>query len=190
MADELKMLDELEALEKKATPPPWTVSADDFHCAVKIGGGYVPAPYQKPYGRGRCPVNEADGHIIAAARNALLTLLRLARRGLEADAAAQRAERAEAELEKMREMFNARGEVCTAVRSGISAMQNGTARDALVAEAETYAALNRLMALEKQDADLSPAPAPGSVTEGFEALRRIAGDDLPEPDMPDAGGAA
>ena len=84
MTDDLRMLDELEALETKATPPPWTVSADDFHCAVKIGGEYVPAPYQKPYGRGRCPVNEADGHIIAAARNALPTLLRLARRGLAA----------------------------------------------------------------------------------------------------------
>lgn len=77
----------------------------------------------------------------------------------ERDEARQRAERAEAECERLREMFNARGEVCTAVRAGISAMQNGTSRDALVAEAETFAALNRLMALEKRAADLSPAPA-------------------------------
>ena len=190
MADELKMLDELEALEKAATEGPWLAmsrheeanrSRSEIRDIMRRRGvlRYVV-----------CDDNPTDIILAVEARNALPTLLRLARRGLEADAAAQRAERAEAELEKMREMFNARGEVCTAVRSGISAMQNGTARDALVAEAETYAALNRLMALEKQDADLSPAPAPGSVTEGFEALRRIAGDDLPEPDMPDAGGAA
>ena len=118
-------------------------------------------------------------------------------------AAAQRAERAEAEVEKMREMFNARGEVCTAVRSGISAMQNGTARDALVAEAETYAALNRLMALEKQDAALAPQPAekPWDVPENWSAVRNALGNVMwyenaqAPPGMgirnapPDAGGA-
>ena len=183
MTDDLRMLDELEALEKRATPVPWSVVRSVTCGHLRAGHNMNTAEPAKEW-------TNHDIDLIEDARNALPTLLRLARRGLEADAAAQRAERAEAELEKMREMFNARGEVCTAVRSGISAMQNGTARDALVAEAETYAALNRLMALEKQDADLSPAPAPGSVTEGFEALRRIAGDDLPEPDMPDAGGAA
>ena len=162
MTMDAKLLAELKALEAKATQPPWGWTAMDSHM---LGLGQVPpGPSAEELtdpggvmicGCSRCDAcvkrgakcfcpSDSDQLLIAAMRNALPALL----------AAAEEAER-------IRALFDARGEVCTAVRAGIAAMQNGSYRDSAVAEAETYAALNRLIALEKAAA-LSPAPAASS----------------------------
>lgn len=90
MADELKMLDELEALEKKATPGPWRWGFADFSvqlCCEGIVTGEEDETGQIvccDNGRGSGDMSEEDSRFVIAARNALPTLLRLARRGLAA----------------------------------------------------------------------------------------------------------
>lgn len=90
MADELKMLDELEALEKKATPGPWRWGFADFSvqlCCEGIVTGEEDETGQIvccDNGRGSGDMSEEDSRFVIAARNALSTLFRLARRGLAA----------------------------------------------------------------------------------------------------------
>ena len=84
MADELKMLEELEALEKAATEGPWLAmsrheeanrSRSEIRDIMRRRGvlRYVV-----------CDDNPTDIILAVEARNALPTLLRLARRGLAA----------------------------------------------------------------------------------------------------------
>jgi len=95
MTDDLRMLDELEALEKRATPVPWSVVRSVTCGHLRAGHNMNTAEPAKEW-------TNHDIDLIEDARNALPTLLRLARRGLEAEAAAQRAERAEAEASRVR----------------------------------------------------------------------------------------
>lgn len=81
MTDAMKMIEELEAAEKKAIEPPWRVEEDQkLHivCDTFSGG--------KPYTGfvGSFAHNDTRDFVIAA-RNALPLLLRLARRGIEAE---------------------------------------------------------------------------------------------------------
>ena len=119
-------------------------------------------------------VREAVGRIDAAAQRAERLLrdfeLAMVAKNAEIGELTHRAERAEAALRKAR----------VSVEFERDHYERG-GYDALASASDDV--------LKEIDAALSTAPAPGSVTEGFEALRRIAGDDLPEPDMPDAGGA-
>ena len=89
MADELKMLDELEALEKKATKGPWEVGDCIAPYLVmyhpEVNG--LPDPPTTKIVTGYCDIGgvmRSNLNLCAKLRNALPLLLRLARRGLKA----------------------------------------------------------------------------------------------------------
>lgn len=53
------------------TPGPWTAHIERFSTSIQIGEAFVSAPYQPPNGRGRCPQQDADARLIAAAPDLL-----------------------------------------------------------------------------------------------------------------------
>jgi len=72
-------IEKLEALERAATAGPCELYNDEWTCAIKVGEVYMQAPYQPPHGRGECSKWRADGAVFAAARNALPSLLAVAK---------------------------------------------------------------------------------------------------------------
>ena len=105
MPDDVRaMLDELERLEKAATPGDWVYRHLEIHPDIRSKDDNAPDawnevhrvnddPYKSICGlastRGAYELEEANGQFIAAARNALPTLLRLARRAGEMEAFAE-----------------------------------------------------------------------------------------------------
>ena len=82
MTDDLRMLDELEALEKRATPVPWSVVRSVTCGHLRAGHNMNTAEPAKEW-------TNHDINLIEDARNALPTLLRLARRAGEMEAFAE-----------------------------------------------------------------------------------------------------
>ena len=86
----MKTIERLRELLKAGTQEPWELIAGEHQVTIRVGTAYVGAPYQKPHGRGACPVQLADGCLMVEGRNALPALLAV----VEAQAAEIRAWRA------------------------------------------------------------------------------------------------
>ena len=71
----MKIIKRLLELLKAGTQEPWELIAGEHSVTVRVGTAYVGAPYQKPHGRGACPVQLADGSLMVEGRNALPALL-------------------------------------------------------------------------------------------------------------------
>ena len=119
-AELARVLDELERLEKAATPGPWRADGFEIDQLSDAGEGYPLDHYPDcanvstwvgasgedgPYGIQR----KEDAALIAAARNALPALLRAAR---ERDELRARAERAEARVKELEERERMRTTAC------------------------------------------------------------------------------
>ncbi len=55
----------------------WHLFGESGTLTIQVGSAFIPAPYQEPHGRGKCPRQNADGELIADAPALLAALVKI-----------------------------------------------------------------------------------------------------------------